>query len=115
MQKYFNKKIFYNNIKFDSKKELCFYLELLELEKQGVIKDIELQPQFELLPSFKHNGKTIRGCKYTADFKYFDLEKQETVIVEIKSKYTAGLKDYILRKKMFLFFNKDVNFIEIME
>lgn len=105
--KYFNKKIYFNDIKFDSKKELDYYNLLLSLEKQGLIKDIVLQPSFELIPSFKYNNQTIRKCVYTADFQYYDTKLNKIIIIEIKSAYTSKLTDYILRKKIFLYKNKD--------
>lgn len=105
--KYFNKKVYFNGIKFDSKKELNYYNSLLLLEKQGLIKDIVLQPSFELIPSFKYNNQTIRKCVYTADFQYYDIKLNKIIIIEIKSAYTSKLADYILRKKIFLYNNKD--------
>lgn len=41
--KYNNKKVVYDNIKFDSKKEMIRYTELKLLEKAKKIKDLELQ------------------------------------------------------------------------
>ena len=43
MNKYHNKKIIYNGIKFDSIKEKNRYIELKLLERAGLIKNLKLQ------------------------------------------------------------------------
>lgn len=58
----------YDGQKFDSKKELWFYLYLKDLEKENIIKDIKRQVKYELQPSFKYGSKTIRSINYIADF-----------------------------------------------
>jgi hypothetical protein len=113
MAKYRNKKVRYNGIVFDSKKEALRYKELLLLERSKEIFDLELQVKFELLPSQKEqyivciNGKERlktrvieRPVYYVADFVYND--KNGVKIVED----TKGLKtkDYILKRKMLLYF-----------
>lgn len=57
MNKYHNKKVCYNGIAFDSKKEACRYSELLLLERAGVITDLQMQVPFVLIPSQRINGK----------------------------------------------------------
>jgi hypothetical protein len=100
----------------DSKAEVKRYYELLLLEKQGHIKNIEKQPEFILMSSFKYAGKTERGMKYTADFKYFDIKKNKTIIEEVKSSYTAKLADYVIRRKLFkMSILKDFDKIEFVE
>lgn len=42
INKYHNKKVIYNGIKFDSKKERDKYIELKQLEKAGIIKELEI-------------------------------------------------------------------------
>lgn len=51
MQKYGSKKVTYDGIVFDSKKEMRRYCELKLLERAGKIKDLELQKTFELIPA----------------------------------------------------------------
>ena len=69
--KYHNKKIDYDGIKFDSRKEDARYAELKILEKAGEIKNLQLQKSFELIPRQKREGKVIeRACHYIADFVY---------------------------------------------
>lgn len=68
--KYHNKKTVADGIKFDSKLEAERYAQLKILERAGVIRDLELQPEYELIPSFKKDGKTWRKTVYKADFRY---------------------------------------------
>ena len=46
--KYGNKKTKAGGVTFDSWAESRYYLKLLDEKKKGIIKDIELQPRFEL-------------------------------------------------------------------
>ena len=96
--KYKNKKTIVDDIQFDSKLEAKRYNELKLLEKSGKIKELQLQPSFELIPSFKKNGKTFRKAIYKADFSYIDTETGETIIEDTKG-YVTGL--YKLKKKIF--------------
>ena len=57
---------------FDSKKERDYYIILEMLLKNKQISDLKTQVKFELQPSFKFKGKTIRAITYIADFTYID-------------------------------------------
>ena len=96
--KYHNTKTFINGIKFDSKLEARRYTELKLLVKQGLIKDLILQPAYDLIPSFKKNNKTYRKTQYIADFSYYDVDLNKTIVEE-----TKGFKTdvYLLKKKLF--------------
>jgi hypothetical protein len=98
MNKYRNQKTIINGIKFDSKLEAKRYQELKLLERANEIESLELQPEFELIPSFKKNGKTIRRTIYKGDFSYIDKRTGKRIIEDTKGYKT---KDYILKKKMF--------------
>ena len=109
--KYGNKKTISDGIVFDSKKEAIRYNELKLLEKAKEITDLELQPRFMLLPSFKRDGKTIRKIEYVADFRY--REPDGTVIVEdVKSAITKKNPVYMLKKKLLLHKYKDIVLLE---
>ena len=54
--KYHNTKVIYNGIKFDSKKERARFITLKQLEKAGIIKELELQPKFLLLDTIHYKG-----------------------------------------------------------
>lgn len=110
MNKYHNKKITIDGITFDSKKEGNRYLELKLLLRANEIKDLELQPRFELQPSFKKNNKTYRKIEYVADFKYFDNRLNKIVVEDTKGYRT---KEYILKKKLFEYQYKDYELEEL--
>lgn len=110
MNKYGNKKVVIDGIEFDSKLEGHRYCELKLLEKAKIIKDLQLQVSFELIPSYKKNNKTIRATKYIADFVYYDNEKKQKVIED-----TKGIKTdvYKLKKKIFEYKYPELEIIEI--
>lgn len=70
--KYYNKKVEYDGILFDSKKEAKRYAELKLLERTGRIQNLKRQVPFTLIPKIcDQNGKCLqRACKYYADFVY---------------------------------------------
>jgi hypothetical protein len=80
------------------------------LKRHGKIKDLELQPTFELIPTFKKDKKTYRKTTYKADFKYFDNEKNKTIVEDTKGFLTDIYK---LKKKLFEYTYKDLQIIEI--
>jgi len=98
--KYGNKKVEVNGILFDSKKEARRYLELTALEAAGEIKNLRRQFKFLLIPSQRIDGKVVeREVSYVADFVY--EQNGETIVEDTKGMKT---KDYILKRKMMLFF-----------
>lgn len=99
--KFFSKKVIVDGITFDSKKESETYLKLKEDEKNGVIKDLELQKEFVLQDKFKLGNKTRRQITYKADFTYVSVEDGVYHVVDVKSKYTAKDKVYRIKKKLF--------------
>lgn len=98
INKYHNTKVIYNGIKFDSKKEMQRYKELVLLKNAGIISSLELQKKFELQPSYKKNSKTIRSISYIADFYYYDNVKRQYVVEDTKGVKTGAYK---LKKKLF--------------
>lgn len=111
--KYYNKKCEINGIVFDSRKEARRYQELLLLQRAGVIKSLQRQVKYVLIPaqyeSFERYGKNgqeltpgkklvERECAYVADFVY--LEGGKTVIEDTKGMKT---KDYIIKRKLMLY------------
>lgn len=110
VNKYHNKKIIIDGIEFDSKKEGNRYCQLKLLEKAKEIKDLELQPRFELQPSFKKDNKTYRKIEYLADFKYFDNRLNKVVVEDIKGFKTDVYK---LKKKLFEYKYKEYKLTEL--
>ena len=114
INKYHNTKVTYNGIKFDSKKERDKYIELKQLEKAGIIKELELQPKFLLLDTIHYKSKTYPKTYYKADFTYFDNEKGKSILEDIKSPTTAKDKAYRLKIKMLLAKYPDIDFVEVI-
>lgn len=98
--KYKNKKVIYDGIKFDSNREMAYYIKLKMLEEKGIIKDLELQKVYELQPAFKVNGKTYKKITYKADFSYVSVEDNKLHIVDTKGFRTDVYK---LKRKMFAY------------
>ena len=110
--KYWNKKIKYDWYKFNSKLEVRVYNYL----KENNYLILELEPVFLLQTKFKYEDKIIREIKYKSDFliEMWDYK----MIIEAKWMKT---KDYIIKKKLFLYkmsdfekeFDCKLKFIEI--
>jgi len=95
-------------VTFDSKKEAKRFDELLLLAKQGIIKNLTLQPEFEIIPTVRWNKKTLCKIKYIADFKY---EQNGNIIVEDVKGFKTDV--YQLKKRLFLLQNNNLEFREI--
>lgn len=107
-RKYNNRKVMVDGYKFDSMKEAERYKELKLLERAGRIKDLELQPKFELLPTIRTDKETLRKVSYYADFKY--EQDGETVVEDVKGFKTDVYK---LKKRIFLLkYGKEYRFFE---
>ena len=97
--KYHNKKVIYNGIKFDSKKEMQRYKNLELLESTNYICSLELQKKFLLQEGYTNaEGKKIRPIYYIADFYYYDYIDNKWVVEDVKGVRTDVYK---LKKKLF--------------
>jgi len=105
--KYKNKKITVDGIKFDSIREANRYIELKWLEKLDRISNLELQPEFILQEKYKFGGSTIRAIKYRADFKY--SKGGIEIIEDVKGMKTDVYK---IKKKLLLKRYPEINFRE---
>ena len=112
INKYHNKKIEYNGIKFDSIKEKNHYIALKQLEKASIISDLQLQVPFLLIDTIRHNGITYPKTKYIADFTY--KRDGKLYVEDVKSEITRKDKTYRLKIKILLDKYKDIEFREIM-
>lgn len=96
--KYFSKKVVVDGITFDSILESNVYIKLKMLQKNGVIKDLELQKEYILQDKFKINGKTRREITYKADFVYKTTKDDKLHIIDSKGYRTEVYK---IKKKLF--------------
>lgn len=88
----------YNGITFDSELEMRYYKEVvLPLYSNKTIIEYELQKKYELQPSFKHNGVTIRAITYVADF-YLKYDDGHVEVIDTKGFADPSAK---LKKKLF--------------
>lgn len=110
MNKYKNEEKIVDGIKFDSKLEAKRYMQLKLLQSVGEIKDLRMQAEFVLQPSYKKNNKTIRAIKYVADFVYYDVREGKTIVED-----TKGFRNdvYKLKKKIFEYKYPDLEIKEI--
>lgn len=110
-QKYKNKKIEIDGIKFDSTKEGKRYLVLKQDLYDGKIQDLKLQVKYELIPSIKEEYvehlKTKDRVKtrtlqlpitYTCDFQY--MKDGELIIEDVKASPKMLPKEFVLKEKL---------------
>lgn len=109
--KYKNKKVVVDGHKFDSIKESHRYCELKLLKRAGKIKDLQLQPKFELIPTIRTDEETLEKISYKADFMYQDCESGKMIVEDVKG-YKTGV--YLLKKRLFLQKYAEYDFREIM-
>ena len=113
--KYGNHKVTVDGIEFDSKKDYHRWCELRLLERAGAIRDLRRQVEYELIPNqyetverFGKKGQRLKDgqrciekkVSYVADFVY--EQDGKTIVEDTKGMRT---KDYILKRKMMLFFH----------
>ena len=87
--KYKAQPVIREGVRFASKKEFSRYLELKLLERGGHLRNLELQPRFDITINGKYCGF------YKADFAYFANKKR--VIEDVKGMKTPV---YNLKKKI---------------
>lgn len=110
-QKYKNKKIEIDGIKFDSTKEGKRYLALKQALYDGKIQDLKLQVKYELIPAIKEEYvehlKTKDRVKtrtlqlpitYTCDFQY--MKDGELVVEDVKASPKMLPKEFTLKEKL---------------
>lgn len=110
--KYGNKKVEYNGISFDSKKEMQRFLVLKEAQERGLISDLELQPRYELIPKVteryvKHLKTKDKECErtvqlpitYKGDFRY--IKDGITVVEDVKASAYMLDPKFLIKEKLF--------------
>lgn len=98
MAKYGNRKVIHDGIEFDSMKEAHRYCELKLMQRAGLISDLRLQVQYELIPTQRIDGKLAeKAVNYVADFVY--KQNGQTVVEDTKGMRT---REYIIKRKLML-------------
>jgi hypothetical protein len=78
-------------VKFHSEMEARRYDQLAQLQNEGVIDRLRLQPRYKLALS------GVQICTYVADFAYLDFERRLFIVEDVKGVKTEA---YRLKKKM---------------
>jgi hypothetical protein len=102
-----NKKVYIDDILFDSIIESRFYILLLKSAKAKKIKSFELQKEFVLQPAFKKNNQTIRKISYFADFVVHGIDGK-TDVIDVKGIETDVFK---IKKKLFEYVYPNLNLV----
>lgn len=110
--KYGNTKVTALGITFDSKKEMQRFLVLKEAQDKGIISDLELQPQYELIPKVteryvKHLKTKDKECErtvqlpitYKGDFRY--VKDGITVVEDVKASAYMLDPKFLIKEKLF--------------
>lgn len=110
--KYNNRKVEYNGILFDSKKEMERYVFLKKAESEGKISGLTMQKKYELVPAVKEiyeiQLKTKTKTKertlqlpitYKSDFEY--IKDGEIVTEDVKASKFLIPKEFSIKSKLF--------------
>ena len=105
--KHKNKKVNLFGLSFDSKKEASRYLILKQYQENGLIKNLELQKTFSLIPAVILNGRRKPAIRYVCDF-YYEMDGKP-VIEDVKSPVTRKLSTYRIKAHLMKhIFNIDI-------
>jgi len=102
--KYKAQKTYFDGIRFDSKAEAKRYQKLKTAQDTGLISDLELQPEYEILPAYRKNGKAVRRMVYRADFRY--QVDGMTIVEDVKGVETEAFK---IKKKLVEYFYPEIS------
>ena len=105
--KYHAKKVEIEGVQFDSKKEAQGWARLQNLQRMGVISELQRQVRFELVPKQKDE----RAVHYVADYVFKEGDK--LVVADWKSSMTKKLPSYIIKRKLFKFRYPEYEFREM--
>lgn len=96
MTKYRSRKTVINGITFASKLEAERYQQLRLLQKSGIIRDLVLQPEFQIFRGYvdPETGAKTRSRFYVADFQYTDVEAHKVIVED-----TKGIETDVFRLK----------------
>lgn len=90
--KYKNTRVEFNGEKFDSKRELARYHELVLLQRAGKISGLRRQVSFALSPSVVIQGRKRPALRYVADFVYLPHASDAVVVEDVKGRITEGYR-----------------------
>lgn len=96
MTKYRSRKTVVNGISFASKLEAERYQQLRMLQRSGDIRDLVLQPEFQIFRGYvdPETGTKVKSRYYVADFQYVDVEAHKVIVED-----TKGIETDVFRLK----------------
>lgn len=92
MSKFKNIPVYHDGERFDSKRELAYFLDFKLLQRAGKITSLKRQPKFDCIV----NDRKV--CSYRADFEF--IEDGRRRVIDVKSPATAKTKDFRIKKKL---------------
>lgn len=112
MSKFKNKKVIFDGMTFDSKKECERYKTLKVWQEQGLIEGLTCQESFELARGVKIAGESKKrpSVRYVADFVY--VKDGVQVVEDVKSAITKKDKVYRLKKHLMKLIH-DIDVVEV--
>ena len=97
----------FDGVVFDSELEMKYYKDVIYPKlNSGEIISCEFQKKYELQPSFKHNGTTVRQITYIADF-YIVYADGSREVIDVKGMKTPEAQ---IKRKMMWYIYPDINF-----
>lgn len=97
----------FDGVVFDSELEMKYYKDVIYPKlNSGEIISCEFQKKYELQPSFKHNGTTVRQITYIADF-YIVYADGSREVIDVKGMKTPEAQ---IKRKMMWYVYPDINF-----
>lgn len=91
-RKFRNEPVYHDGERFDSKRELKYFLDFQMLQKAGKISRLHRQPLFVC----EVNGQKV--CTYKADFEFWEDGRRR--VIDVKSPATAKTKDFRIKRKL---------------
>ena len=97
----------FDGVVFDSELEMKYYKDVIYPKlNSGEIISCEFQKKYELQPSFKHNGTTVRQITYIADF-YIVYADGSREVIDVKGMKTPEAQ---IKRKIMWYVYPDINF-----
>ncbi len=103
--RYGNRRAIVDGIAFASRAEAHRYRDLRLMEQAGEIRELVVQPRFELVPGVELDGRKKPAIRYVADFSYLqqrgpDSQQWELIVEDVKSPATAADPVYRLKRHL---------------
>lgn len=93
-QKFGNKPVVVNGIRFQSRLESERYQQLMLLERAGEISGLVLQPEYQILQGFinPETGEKVKSRFYVGDFRYIDNATNKMIVEDTKGMETPEFR-----------------------